>query len=377
MELGAALLLVVEDDPNLRVALRESLALEGYQVVTASDGQEAIDQLIAGLTPDLILADVMMPKVDGFELLRRVRANTKWVSIPFVFLTSRTDRHDVIQGKVLGAEDYVSKPFSYDELLPLIAARIERARMLAGRQSSEVDDLRQGILRLLNHEFRTPLTSIVAYSNLLNEVRERGLSGVDLDDLLSHISGGAHRLRRLIENFLLLIDLGYPDISEEVAARRMRRIDDPERMAWDAIAAVERPTSNHLIRVQIEPNAVRFRCDRETLVIALRELVDNAVKFAPAGSAVTLTVKRCGPDVKLAVSDEGRGVAPDQIGRLTEAFYQVDRAGQEQQGAGTGLALVKAIARVHKGRLEIESAAGTGARFTLVFPAHWPETQPR
>ncbi|MBK9125963.1 MAG: response regulator [Chloroflexi bacterium] len=372
-----ALLLVVEDDPDLRAALAESLALEGYRVEAACDGQEAIDWLAAGMTPDLILADVMMPNVDGFELLRRIRDNPKWMSIPFLFLTSRTDRRDVLQGKSLGAEDYVSKPFSYDELLPLIEARIERARALASRQSAEVDDMRQGILRLLNHEFRTPLTSIVAYSNLLNDVRQRGSVVADLDDTLRHIGGGAHRLRRLIGNFVLLMDLGYPDVKNEVAAQRMQRIDDPERMLHDAVAAVERATDGHRFRVQAESTAAGFRCDRELLLIALRELIDNAVKFSPAGSTITLLAQRCGPDVKLAVSDEGRGVAAAEFDRLPDAFYQASRPAHEQQGSGIGLTLVKAIADAHKGRLEIESAVGKGSRFTLVLPANWPKTPPR
>lgn len=372
-----ALLLVVEDDPDLRASLAESLALEGYRVEAACDGQEAIDWLAAGLTPDLILADVMMPNVDGFELLRRIRDEPKWVSIPFLFLTSRTDRRDVLQGKILGAEDYVSKPFSYDELLPLIEARIERARALASRQSAEEDDMRQGILRLLNHEFRTPLTSIVAYANLLNDVRQRRLTGADLDETLRHIGGGAHRLRRLIENFVLLMDLGYPDVNNEVAAQRMQRIDDPERLLHDAIMSVERATDGHRFRVQAESIAAGFRCDREMLLIALRELIDNAVKFSPAGSTVVLTALRCGSDVKLTVTDEGRGVAAHDLHRLAEPFFQVDRAGREQQGSGIGLALVKAIANAHEGRLEIESAVGKGSRFTLVLPANWPKTPPR
>jgi putative two-component system response regulator len=122
-------LLIVEDNQILKVGLKEMLSMEGFAVITASNGQDALEQMKA-MTPDLILSDISMPVMDGFTFFSRVRQRPDWVTIPFIFLTARGEREDIMTGRDLGAEDYLVKPISREELLTAVRARLARSRQL-------------------------------------------------------------------------------------------------------------------------------------------------------------------------------------------------------------------------------------------------------
>jgi DNA-binding response OmpR family regulator len=132
-------ILVVEDNNDLREALGEILRFDGYTAITAANGEDALEKM-RGTTPNLILSDIAMPRMDGFAFFEAVRSRPEWMAIPFVFLTARGEREDILRGKYLGAEDYLIKPLSQDELLTAVGARLERSqqiRMATLRQAYE------------------------------------------------------------------------------------------------------------------------------------------------------------------------------------------------------------------------------------------------
>ncbi|MDL1902785.1 response regulator, partial [Anaerolineae bacterium CFX9] len=215
-------ILVVEDEINLLEGIRTVLELDGYTVHTADNGETALQVLRQSAhLPDLIVSDIMMPHMDGIQLLKEVRKETAWVGVPFIFLTARSEKTDVQRGKQLGVDDYLIKPFEADDLLIAVESRLNRHRALTQAHQDQMSDLKRRILTILNHEFRTPLTFVVAYADLLNEQTGQNISNEDMLTFLRGINTGAVRLRRLIENFILLVEFETGDARAAYDLRAM------------------------------------------------------------------------------------------------------------------------------------------------------------
>jgi two-component system sensor histidine kinase/response regulator len=204
-------ILVVEDHEPLLAAIRHVLELENYTVLTATDGVEAL-QVMERARPDLIVADIMMPRMDGYELYDAVRARPEWVPIPFIFLTARAEREDRLKGKSLGVEDYIVKPFDPQELVIAVQARLGRAQAIQKVSEVGFEQLKQQIINTLSHELRTPLTYIQGYTAL---ALEDASTPDDLQEFLLAIKKGGDRLTQLVEDMLLLVRLDTGQAAEE------------------------------------------------------------------------------------------------------------------------------------------------------------------
>jgi DNA-binding response OmpR family regulator len=161
-----ARILLVEDNPTMADAIRDVLEAAGHGVMIAADGMAGLEA-IPRVGPDLILSDVMMPRMDGFEFYQAVRANPAWVFIPFVFLTARGQEEDIYLGKRLGADDYLVKPYSPANLVATVESKLARSQAIARAAGTEMEGMKRTITRVLGHELRTPLTWIQGYAELL------------------------------------------------------------------------------------------------------------------------------------------------------------------------------------------------------------------
>jgi signal transduction histidine kinase len=358
-------ILVVEDDLNLLDGLRNILELEGYHVLTAVDGLDALSVLRSQpQPPDLILSDIMMPRMDGLELLESVRQESQWLAIPFIFLTARGQTHDILRAKHLGVDDYLIKPYDPTELMVAVEAKMVHYGRMRATHADELSELKRSILTILNHEFRTPLTFVVAYADMLNNP-DGALTQNDLVEFLRGVGTGAERLRRLIENFILLVELITGD-AQQTFAWRQHTISAAERLlqgAW-AEAQLERQCV-----ITCTPDVPPFVGDDDYLKRALMHLIDNAAKFSEAPAPIGIHAWAADGEVWLAVADEGRGIPAAEISRICDPFYQINRALYEDQGAGSGLAIARAVAELHGGRLVIESEVGRGSLVAMVVPA--------
>lgn len=362
---GRGLILVVEDDLNLLDGLRNILELEGYQILTATDGLDALAVLRRQpRTPDLILSDIMMPRMDGLELLETVRQESQWLAIPFIFLTARGQPYDVLRAKQLGVDDYLVKPYDPAELVIAVEAKMLHYGRMRATHADELSELKRSILTVLNHEFRTPLTFVVAYADMLNNPGD-ALSQTELVDFLRGVGTGADRLRRLIENFILLVELITGDAQQTFVWRR-RTITAVELLLQGAWADTR---AERQCVITCTPDLPPFVGDDDYLKRALSHLIDNAVKFSDPDTAVGIHAWAADGSVWLAVTDDGRGIPQQEINRVCDPFYQINRALYEDQGAGSGLAIARAVAEMHGGRLAIESEVGHGSLVALVLPA--------
>ncbi|MCC6799822.1 MAG: hybrid sensor histidine kinase/response regulator [Anaerolineae bacterium] len=368
--MGKATILVVEDDLHLMEGIRDILEINEYEVLTATHGHAGMEVLQRQpVPPDLIVSDIMMPHMDGYAFFEAVRATDAWIAIPFIFLTAKGERDDIRRGKRMGAEDYVVKPFSADDLLVAVSAKLDRKRQLDAVAQGSITEIKRNILTILNHEMRTPLTYVVAYADMLSrEGPELGLN--DMRAFLRGINAGANRLRRLVETFILLVELETGEATATYAWRRQPMADfsgllQNVRQKYTDIA-VEK--SLHL-EFEEAPALPSVMVDQDYLSAAVECLVDNAIKFTDQPERpVRVQVTPSGGGVAIAVQDKGRGIPPRELEHIFETFYQIDRAKYEDQGAGSGLAIVSAVVRLHQGKVEVSSVPGEGSTFTIYLP---------
>jgi len=359
-------ILVVEDDVAMANGICDVLELAGYEVRVAHQGREAL-AAIAERRPDLIVSDIMMPEMDGYELFNAVRTNPESLSVPFIFLTAKGQKSDIRLGKTMGAEDYLVKPFDWEDLLVATRARLERAQTLKQVSQTEMATLKNRILNTLSHEFRTPLTYITGYADLL---QEQDLAPDQLRQFLKRLQGGSLRLSRLVEDFLFLVSL---EVGEAHTAYMLQR----DRFAeWPAL--VERVLARHADKAvahqvtlasEIAPDLPELMIHAPYVEDAISRLVDNAVKFSgskPSQVRVAVSVQDDG--VQVCVSDEGIGITEADLARVFQSFDQIDRDRHEQQGAGVGLAIVKGIVALHGGKVQATSQPGEGSTFCIWLP---------
>lgn len=369
-------ILVVEDELFLREGVRDILELAGYTVYTADSGQAGIETLRQGNIPDLIVSDITMPTMDGWEFLNAVRSEEQWVDLPFIFLTARGEREDENLGKELGADDYVKKPFAPDDLLVAISAKLRWHRKARQKQDQQVSEMKRNIMMILYHEFNTPLTYVVAYSDMLKQLKEADPNSLTADSLRMYLSGidsGAYRLRRLVENFILLVELETGEAQDSYLLHR-ELIDDYQsiikslRHDCDSFLT----DKGHTLHIHVDPHTPSIVGYSDYIIKALINLIDNAAKFSGKGSTVQLHVYPTDDQewVCFAVSDNGRGIPESEYAKIFEPFYQIDRANYEDQGAGAGLTIVNRIAELHGGTVTLESKVGKGSTFRVFFSAN-------
>ena len=364
-----ATILVVEDNLALLYGLKDLLEREGYSVLTARDGVEALE-VMEKTRPDLIIADIMMPRMDGYALYEAVRSRPECVAIPFIFLTAKATRDDIIKGKAMGAEDYITKPFDVRELLAVVRSRLERARAIREASRAEVEKLKEQIITALSHELRTPLTYVVGYTELaLEDLKSMPVN--EFQNYLQEIKRGAERLTRVVEDFLLLIQLDSGRIGEQIRRFSEVRNDLPEIVS--KVVEKYRPLAESQgVRLEFQTTdpIPPVRILEPLFADALGRLLDNAIKFSLRDEKeVRVHLYGEGGFVKVAVKDRGIGIPLEEIPNLFERFRQIGRERTEQQGLGLGLAIAREIVELHGGRIEVESHPGSGSTFTICLPA--------
>ncbi|MBI1258715.1 MAG: response regulator [Chloroflexi bacterium] len=357
-----AKILVIEDEANIRENMAEILVYEGYEVETAENGQVGVERAQDSL-PDLIICDIMMPKLDGYGVLLELRNQADTAAIPFIFLTAKADRDSIRLGMNAGADDYLTKPCGRNEIVAAVSARMAKREVVDQIHEKSLEELRGSLMTILPHELRTPLTSIMGYAELL-QMDYHDLDKAEIDERLELILHAGRRLFRVVENYLL-----YAQI--EIFRRDARTMDVIAQQQTDNPGTVSKDATfqkafqwERMEDVTIEAENVPVRIDADSLKKIVEELVDNALRFSKAGTKVTVTGEINGGVYRLRVRDAGRGMSNAQINRVG-AYMQFERKLYEQQGLGLGLILARNLAELHRGRLTIQSVLAEGTTVTV------------
>lgn len=360
-------ILLIEDEEILRESIAEMLSLEQFQVEAVADGKAGI--ALAQQQPDLILCDVMLPELDGFGVLTVLRQCAETATIPFIFLTAKSDRANLRQGMSLGADDYLVKPFSPQELLQSIATQFAKRsaidRTMQQQLDEQLDELRRNIALSLPHELHTPLAGIIGMSDLLHSECLH-LDPIEVQTMLDTIRLSALRLHRLTQNFLLYAELELTATQGDRGADALRDdalLTEADCVLADAAAQVAQ-RFDRLRDLQLDLAPVLSAIPHQRLHKLVEELVDNACKFSPPQTAIAIACRA--QPFELTVQDAGRGMTSEQIARIG-GWMQFDRKLHEQQGSGLGLAIVRRLAQRYGGNLAIDSAPGAGTIVRVRF----------
>lgn len=363
--------LLVEDNLAVLDNIAFELEMRGYQVTKAEDGQEALQALQhAEIPPDIIVSDIAMPNVNGYQLIEFLQGNDHWSSIPFIYLTAFSSPNAMRIGKELGADDYLVKPFQPDDLVVAMENKIKRVKQLRNRAERQLDNARRELLDVISHELRTPLTAIYGGAEMLADSLQ-SVPDPLAQNMLDLVRSGAKRMNRLVNQimFLVQIDSGalnrllgeHARLCDVVAVVQQAR--DQLQLNWHDLAI---PDFDLTIRAPEEP--VWVKGVQDFLVMVVEELIRNAVIYSADGSEVIVEVNQDQDRIIIRVEDHGIGIPPEYLERVWERFVQVNRHEYEQQGAGLGLALVRYSTEAHGGQCWLESQVGTGTVVTLQLP---------
>jgi two-component system, sensor histidine kinase and response regulator len=362
-----ATVLVIEDDPLIRDHTTEMLRYEGYAVMSAKDGLKGLE-LIMQESPDLIICDVMMPEMDGYGVLSTLR---KTWSTPFIFLTALADRTFMRRGMELGANDYLTKPFTRDELIRAVRAQLGQREALERSIQEEQERVRRSVIRMVTHELRSPLAGMQLAQQLMERQLDH-LSKSDLRELLKTLRLGSRRLQNIVDQILLAIQI-ESGVLDTKALQKEGDCAVPAELI--AIAINE---ARHLA-YRNQEMAVWFDSEGDSsmifglvklLVRAYAEIISNAINFSPPESSVFVRFWETEGMTWTSIRDNGNGIPPEKIEDALKSFTQIARESQEQQGLGLGLSLASHIIQLHGGRLQINSTVGVGTEVLIGLPCY-------
>lgn len=351
-------ILVIEDAHALRSDIVDVLSMEGYTLLEASDGAQGV-ALAEKQLPDLIVCDVMMPIMNGYDVLKTLRNQPLTTTIPFIFLTSVSDYDDQRRGMVLGADDYITKPFEVSELLATITTQLKKQHDLLLSANRHLDDLRLNIITALPHELRTPLNTILGFSELLMSDAVE-VSPEQMRNWGKHIHSSGQRLLRIAENYLVYarISIALNNEDDLLRYRLETYAGGQTALITQAHQAALRHQREGLLEVMSEAAPALHICETDFLKI-VDELVDNACKFSPVNSPVRVRGVLKPDHFAIHVQDEGRGLNAESVKRVG-AYMQFDRWFYEQQGMGLGLAIVVQLLKLYDGTFQIVQPDGGG-----------------
>jgi signal transduction histidine kinase len=364
----AATVLLVDDNADMRTYVRGLLEKASWRVREAADGAAAL-ALARAEPPDLVLADVMMPVVGGFELLRELRRDPATQGIPVILLSARAGEESRVEGLQEGADDYLIKPFSARELQARVAAHLKLARsrqealrreQLARGEAQAANLAKDEFLSILSHELRNPLAPI----RYAAEIVRRGGGDQRTQKAIDVIDRQVHHLSRLLDDLLDVARITRGKINLQRTAVDLR----------EAIAeAVEtaKPlldTRRHSLTVSIPGAPLLVQADRTRLQQIVGNLVNNAARYTPPGGRIVVSAERQDDEVVLRVTDNGEGIPPAMLSRIFDLFTQVagPAAAGASGGLGVGLALVRKLVELHGGSVRAASAGpGSGSEFEV------------
>ncbi|HML22794.1 MAG TPA: response regulator [Aggregatilinea sp.] len=369
-----ATILFVDDNAALLRSVERLLRMEGFKTLLASDGSEALRLMeTASALPDLIISDVAMPHMDGFELFEMIRQRPEWVDIPFLFLTARDQLDDLRRGYALGADDYLVKPLDQERLIMIIRGKLKRRAELLERIQSQQESLsaaKRELALMVAHELRTPLVSISMVTDILS--RELGKMGaVQLDDMVDTMQSGSSRLSRLVEQMVLYVQLQSGALLDSInQAVRPGYVRDAVIGAIDRARQFNYRRRDIAVRFEELDPGVMISGDLASLRQALAEVISNAIAFSQPEDEIQIAQWVAENMVWITITDQGPGIPEEELDRVFEPFHQFNRQRYEQQGVGIGLALALGIVGAHGGSLVLRSREGRGTQVTISLPLY-------
>jgi len=372
-------ILIVDDIPENVDVLRKTLEVEGYSISMAPSGEVAL-KIAPKIKPDLILMDVMMPGMDGFETCRKLKEDTVFENTPIIFVTGKAETEDVVDAFKSGGADYITKPFRREEVLARVGTHLKLTQTIK-KNECLVADLKEAILNMesaqqenlaksqflgrMSHELRTPLNAIIGFSELLN-MGENDPFNEEQRESVDEIKKAGKHLLNLVEQVLEINKIDsdelkcvsqkvplVPIINETITS--MSDLAEGECVSFDNLI-----DKNRDIFVNGDPGKIKQ---------VFLNVLDNAIKYNKQGGEVVLSLNEGEPEkVCVAIRDTGGGIPQDKYEKIFDPLYRLENHVKNCiDGVGVGLTVVKKFMTIMRGRVYVESKLGGGTCFTLEF----------
>jgi two-component system sensor histidine kinase/response regulator len=360
-------ILIVDDVVSNVLLLKILLTNEKFQVCTASNGNMCIEQAKKE-KPDLILLDVMMPELNGFDTAVILKKDPETLDIPIIFLTALNNPSDLVKGFQVGANDFLTKPFNKEELVMRVMHQIQlvAAKRIIVQQNEELKRTisnRDKMYSVIAHDLRSPMASIRMVLNLAVNVVSPETVGEEIFNLLDKANRESEETHDLLDNLLKWtksqtgrLNVVYQDID----------LDDVVPGVVDIFHMIAEMKKIDL-RCLPADEKLTVHCDNDMIKTILRNLLSNAIKFTPEGKSIEVSYKREGDFARVSVKDQGVGIAADRIGNIFRKGETTYGTGGEE-GSGLGLQLCQDFARKNGGDAYVESVEGEGSTFSFTIP---------
>ena len=360
-------ILIVDDVISNVLLLKILLTNEKFQVCTANNGRACIE-MTKKEHPDLILLDVMMPDINGFDTAVILKKDPETKDIPIIFLTALNSPQDLVHGFQVGANDFLTKPFNKEELVMRVTQQISlvAAKRIIEKQNAELKATlsnRDKMYSVIAHDLRSPMASIRMVLNLVVQSTSAEKVGPELYMLLDQANRESEEVHELLDNLLkwtksqtgrlnvVLQDLDLNDIVPGVVE------------IFEMIAN----TKNIKLELKKTDEALKVHADNDMLKTVLRNFMSNAIKFSPENSTIQIAMAKEGNFARVSVKDQGVGIAADRLGSIFHKGETTYGTGGEE-GSGLGLQLCQDFARKNGGDCYVESVEGQGSTFSFTIP---------
>jgi two-component system sensor histidine kinase/response regulator len=365
-------ILVIEDETILLKEVVRWLTLEGYETLGAADGQEGIN-LAFQHQPDLILCDIALPNRDGYDVMLEIRSNLQTQLTPFIYMTAMSSHDDIRKGMALGADDYVTKPFTRVELLQAVEAVLGKRLLQEQSHQTELEQwqiafkheheqriFKAKLVGMFSHEFRNPLASIMSSNGILRKYTDR-MDENQREIHFNRIDNSVNRLLQMLEEMLVVAQIEAGSLNFKPEPLNIAGFIQEIIAEFHAICGEE-----HTITFKNRLASETMMADPRLLRQIATNLISNAIKYSPMGSEISVSLERSYQILTLSVQDYGIGIPESDQERLFTAFQRASNVGSVA-GTGLGLAIVRQAAELHGGTIQLESRVGVGTTVTVRF----------
>lgn len=362
MENSEYLLLIVDDNPNNLKVLSNILLEKGFKLAVANNGVRAIG-IAKKKLPDLILLDVMMPEMDGYEVCIKLKEDEETKDIPIIFLTAKDDTKDLVAGFKVGGSDYITKPFNTDELMARVTTHLElkisREKLL--KQNNELQSLnytKDKFIAIISHDLRSPIGSFTMMTDVILSDYE-GFSTSDIKDFLEMMRKSSNSLIDLLDNMLNW-------------ARSQNETIIPNKASFDLNELVLREIEVVAMALQNKQIGIAYHGIEQTFVDAdenmistvLRNLISNAIKFSQPESSIEITIEDKGVQYIIGIKDKGVGIPEEALPNIFDYKKHITTPGTaKEKGNGLGLSVCQEFVNANGGKIWAESIQNQGSTF--------------
>ncbi len=362
-------ILIVDDIPENVKIIAHMLKDRGFTIIIAQSGYEALEKCTK-LPIDLILLDISMPGMDGYEVCRKIKENPATAGIPVIFVTARDNPEDIVRGFENGAVDYLTRPVNSAELRARVATHLELkdSKDIIEQQNRELRDLnasKDKFLSILAHDLKNPITGVITTSQLVSKMYH----SLREDERLSYVEEIYSSTQRVLH---ILEDLLQWSRSQSGRIEYNPETIQLNRVTFEVITAFEQFAEEKNIEINnVVDDSIEVLADRNMIATVIRNFLSNAIKFTPPGGKIMLDAKQRATHVDYSISDTGVGIPQENMERLFKIDGGLSTSGTNQEkGTGLGLILCKEFIEKNKGTITVESTPKKGSVFTFTLPKH-------